>query len=130
LLALRIDPNALQPATPEARWAGDERFMQQLARARAGRAAYTAAETSVMQAAGRPDAATNPALPSMIAGLHRVRGPWELACEALTERARYLARHGTDADIVTIAAQQCELPPEPVVPGTAPGTAPAPVPPP
>jgi hypothetical protein len=126
LLALRADATALQPAEPLTPWTGDERFMQQLARARAARAAYTAAETTVMQTASRPDAATNPALPGMIAGLHRVRGPWELACEALTERARWLARHGVTGDIVQIAGQQCELPPEPVVPGAVPVAAGAP----
>lgn len=120
LVVLRGDVDALHAAAVDARWQGDERFTQSLLRARAARAAFTAAESGYTSMAGRPDAATNPNLANVAAGLRRLRGPWEMACGGLQERARYLARHGADADITQFAAQQCEMPPEPVAPGAAP----------
>jgi hypothetical protein len=103
-------------------WLGDDRFVQHLLRARAARAAFTATETVFTPLSTHPDAATNTRLPGLVAALHRLRGPWEMACEALQERARFLARHGVDPDIVQFAAMQCEMPPEPVLPGAAPAT--------
>lgn len=128
LVFLRGDASALHAAPPEMPWPGDERFVQQMLRARAARAAYTAVEGVFGPLSERPDAATNPHLAGLAAGLRRLRGPWDLACESLQERARFLARHGADADITQLAAMQCELPPEPVIPGTpgAPPIAPQP----
>ncbi len=126
LVYLHGDVEALHAAIPEAPWAGDERFLQHLLRARAARAAYTAAEGVYGPLSERPDAATNPRLPPLAAGMRRLRGPWDLACEALRERARFLVRHGVDLDINQLVSEQCELPPEPVLPGTPGAPAPAP----
>ncbi|MEI8255554.1 MAG: hypothetical protein WCJ30_07770 [Deltaproteobacteria bacterium] len=128
LVYLDGDVAALHATAPETPWAGDERFAQHLLRARAARAAYTAAEGVFGPLSERPDAATNPRLPGIAAGMRRLRGPWDTACEALRERARFLVRHGVDADITQLASEQCELPIEPVLPGTpgAPVQAPAP----
>lgn len=112
-------------APAETVWNGDERLRTHLLRARAARAAVTDFDHTFGPMSARRDAATNPSMPGLVNSMRRLRVRWVDACDSLQARARFLVRRGVDRDIETLARQQCEIPPEPVMPGAAPTAAPA-----
>jgi hypothetical protein len=116
-------------APAEIVWNGDERLRTHLLRARAARAAVTDFDHTFGPISARRDFATNPQAPNLVNSMRRLRQRWVDACDSLQARARFLVRRGLDRDLETLARQQCEIPPEPVLPtaGAAPvtqGTAP------
>jgi hypothetical protein len=115
-------------AQPEVVWQGDERLRTHLLRARTARAAVTDLEHTFGPVSARRDAATNPSMPGLVQSMRRLRTRWVDACDSLQARARFLVRRGLDRDLETMARQQCEVPPEPVMPveGAAPAAVPAP----
>ncbi len=112
-------------APAEQVWNGDERLRTHLLRARAARAVVTDFDHTFGPVSARRDAATNPSMPGLVNSMRRMRVRWVDACDALQARARFLVRRGLDRDLETLARQQCEIPPEPVMP-TADGAAAAP----
>lgn len=110
---------ALADAPVEQSWAGDERLRTHLLRARAARAAVTDFDHTFGPVSARSDAATNPAMPGLVNSMRRLRARWVDACDALQARSRFLVRRGLDRDLETLARQQCEVPPEPTMPGAA-----------
>jgi hypothetical protein len=115
---------ALVDAPAEQSWTGDERLRTHLLRARAARAAVTDFDHTFGPVSARSDAASNPAMPGLVGSMRRLRARWSDACDSLQARARFLVRRGVDRDLETLARQQCELPPEPAMPGGA-GAAPS-----
>lgn len=95
-------------APPEVAWAGDERLRVHLLRARAARAQFT----SVLGGYGPVFEfnRTDPRLPGMLRQLQQLRIRWRSACDALTERARWLGRQGLSRDLQDLARAQCEIP--------------------
>jgi hypothetical protein len=110
-------PSAPAEAPVEQPWQGDERLRTHLLRARAARAAVTDLDHTLGPLSAQRDAAINPAMPGLVSSMRRLRVRWVDACDALQARARFLVRRGLDRDLETLARQQCEIPPEPSVPG-------------
>jgi hypothetical protein len=103
-------------APAETVWSGDERLRTHLLRSRAARAAVTDFDHTFGPASARSDFATSPQAPNLVNSMRRLRQHWVDACDLLLARARFLVRRGLDRDLETLARQQCEIPPEPVVP--------------
>lgn len=103
-------------APAETVWSGDERLRTHLLRARAARAAVTDFDHTFGPLSARSDFATSPRAPHLVNTMRRLRQRWLEACDMLQARARFLVRRGLDRDIETLARQQCEIPPEPVLP--------------
>lgn len=95
------------PGAPPPLW--DEAFARLWSRARAARGAFMRHENSAGALAARPEAPTDPRMPSIIANRNRLRGRWESVCGQLRGRASQLARGGAGPDVMQGVNSLCEI---------------------